>query len=425
MPAINVIKIRRDTAANWTASNPTLNSGEMGYETDTGRLKVGDGSTAWTSLSYRFEAPAGYALLASPAFTGTPSLPTGTTGVTQAASNNSTKLATTAYVDTADALKANLASPTLTGVPAAPTAGAGTSTTQLATTAFVATSFAPLASPALTGTPTVPTATVGTSTTQAASTAFVAAATALDLTLTGGTMSGPIAMGTSKITGLGTPTAANDAVTKAYVDASVAGALIFQGVWDASVGTFPGAGVAAKGWFYKVSVGGTVNGIVFAVGDDVYAIATNASTTTYAANWQIILGGVSSSEVTTALGYTPVNKTGDTMSGVLAMGANKITGVASGSAAQDVAAFGQIPLVATAVPLIDGIATIGATGKWADSGHIHPTDTTRAALASPTFTGTPSLPTGATGVTQTAGNNTTALATTAFVAAAILDGGSA
>jgi hypothetical protein len=37
----------------------------------------------------------------SPEFTGTPSLPTGTTGVTQAASNNSTKLATTAYVDTA------------------------------------------------------------------------------------------------------------------------------------------------------------------------------------------------------------------------------------------------------------------------------------------------------------------------------------
>jgi hypothetical protein len=42
-----------------------------------------------------------------------------------------------------------------------------------------------------------------------------------------------------------------------------------------------------------------------------------------------------------------------------------------------------------------------------------------APLASPTFTGTPSLPTGTTGVTQTAGNNTTALATTAFVTAAV------
>jgi hypothetical protein len=43
----------------------------------------------------------GAAPLDSPAFTGTPSLPTGTTGVTQAATNNSTALATTAYVKSA------------------------------------------------------------------------------------------------------------------------------------------------------------------------------------------------------------------------------------------------------------------------------------------------------------------------------------
>ncbi|MDN7445878.1 NosD domain-containing protein [Burkholderia multivorans] len=70
---------------------------------------------------------------------------------------------------------APLSSPSFSGTPTAPTATAGTSTTQLATTQFVANSFAPLASPALTGTPTVPTAAVGTNTTQAASTAFVAA----------------------------------------------------------------------------------------------------------------------------------------------------------------------------------------------------------------------------------------------------------
>lgn len=44
---------------------------------------------------------------------------------------------------------------------------------------------------------------------------------------------------------------------------------------------------------------------------------------------------------------------------------------------------------------------------------------TKADTASPTFTGTPSLPTGTTGVTQSAGNNTTALATTAFVTTAM------
>ena len=43
---------RRDTAANWTSTNPTLLSGELGYETDTGKFKIGDGSTVWTSLSY-------------------------------------------------------------------------------------------------------------------------------------------------------------------------------------------------------------------------------------------------------------------------------------------------------------------------------------------------------------------------------------
>lgn len=46
------IRARRDTAANWTSSDPTLLNGELGYETDTHRMKVGDGSTAWVSLGY-------------------------------------------------------------------------------------------------------------------------------------------------------------------------------------------------------------------------------------------------------------------------------------------------------------------------------------------------------------------------------------
>jgi hypothetical protein len=46
------IQIRRDTAANWTSTNPTLAQGEMGLETDTNKLKFGDGSTAWNSLDY-------------------------------------------------------------------------------------------------------------------------------------------------------------------------------------------------------------------------------------------------------------------------------------------------------------------------------------------------------------------------------------
>jgi len=52
------LQFKRDTAANWTSNNPTLAAGEFGYETDTGKFKVGDGSTAWSSLGY-FEEDTG------------------------------------------------------------------------------------------------------------------------------------------------------------------------------------------------------------------------------------------------------------------------------------------------------------------------------------------------------------------------------
>ena len=47
------IQLRRDTAANWTSANPTLAAGELGLETDTGRLKVGNGTNIWTALAYQ------------------------------------------------------------------------------------------------------------------------------------------------------------------------------------------------------------------------------------------------------------------------------------------------------------------------------------------------------------------------------------
>ena len=89
-------------------------------------------------------------------------------------------------VRTAVNSKADTASPTLTGTPAAPTASASTSTTQIATTAFVTTADnlkANLASPALTGTPTAPTAATSTNTTQVATTAMVQAAIDADVTV--------------------------------------------------------------------------------------------------------------------------------------------------------------------------------------------------------------------------------------------------
>lgn len=44
--------LRRGTAAQWTSENPILLEGEQGYETDTGKLKIGDGILSWTSLGY-------------------------------------------------------------------------------------------------------------------------------------------------------------------------------------------------------------------------------------------------------------------------------------------------------------------------------------------------------------------------------------
>lgn len=66
---------------------------------------------------------------------------------------------------------------------------------------------------------------------------------------------------------------------------------------------------------------------------------------------------------------------------------------------------------ASATPLMDNTAAVGTSLKYARQDHIHPVDTSRAPLASPALTGTPTAPTAADGT------NTTQVATTAFVQA--------
>ncbi|MFN5576513.1 MAG: beta strand repeat-containing protein [Bacteroidota bacterium] len=114
-----------------------------------------------------------------------------------------------------------------------------------------------------------------------------------------------------------------------------------------------------------------------------------------------------------------------------------ITGPAAGLTAGTVTTnanlTGEVTSVGNATTLTNAsvIAKV-LTGYTAGAGTVASTDNIlqaiqkldgnnalRAPLASPTFTGTPSLPTGTTGVTQTAGNNTTALATTQFVTSAV------
>lgn len=59
----DIIQIRRDTAANWTSVNPILAQGEMGLETDTIKIKWGDGVNAWNALAYFTAAGGGGSVL--------------------------------------------------------------------------------------------------------------------------------------------------------------------------------------------------------------------------------------------------------------------------------------------------------------------------------------------------------------------------
>jgi len=52
MAVVTQIQVRRGTASQWTATNPVLAAGEWGYESDTNKAKIGNGSSAWNSLSY-------------------------------------------------------------------------------------------------------------------------------------------------------------------------------------------------------------------------------------------------------------------------------------------------------------------------------------------------------------------------------------
>ncbi len=67
--------------------------------------------------------------------------------------------------------------------------------------------------------------------------------------------------------------------------AALENGMVYKGDWNAGSGSFPGAGSAQTGWFYYVSGAGTVNGITFAIGDNIVATTDNASTSTYSGNW--------------------------------------------------------------------------------------------------------------------------------------------
>ena len=271
----------------------------------------------------------GGALLASPAFSGVPTAPTPAPGT------SSTQIATTAFVaaafsagvvtsfntrvgaitlqaaDVTGVGGALLASPTFTGVPAAPTAAVGTNTSQLATTQFVESAVtAILASPTFTGVPTAPTASVGTNTTQLATCAFVQASLGTGVT-SFNTRVGAVVLQAADVTGVG-------------------GALLASP-------TFTGVPAAPT--------------------------ATPGTSTTQLATTAFVQAA--------------------------------------------------LPLASSTNPVMNGTAAAGSGTTWSRADHVHPSDTSRAPLASPTFTGTPAAP------TATAGTSSQQIATTAFVQNAV------
>lgn len=85
------IQVRRDSSADWTTINPVLSEGEIGFETNTGKFKIGNGSSAWSALDYFLDSSdlSGYLTAASASTTYLTQASASTTYLTQASASTS------------------------------------------------------------------------------------------------------------------------------------------------------------------------------------------------------------------------------------------------------------------------------------------------------------------------------------------------
>lgn len=282
--------------------------------------------------------PAG-ALIASSTITATGGAISGAFTITTAAADtNTTQAASTAFV----LGQASSVSPLMDG-----TVAVGTSLRYARADHVhpVDTSRAPLASPSLTGTPLAPTATLGTNTTQIATTAFVTAAVAA---VTGG--SGGVAfLGSIQTFTAAQTFSVGPVIPTAAVDTNTTQAASTAFVLAQSASATPLInGTAAVGTSTR-----------FARGDHVHPTDTTRAPT------------ASPTFTGTPISTTPVVDNNSTSIATTAYYMNQI---------------------GTANPVVNGTAGPGLSLRWSRQDHVHPTDTSRAATASPTFTGTVTLP---------------------------------
>ena len=134
------------------------------------------------------------------------------------------------------------------------------------------------------------------------------------LDLTGGTMSGNIAMDSNSITGLANPTNDQDAATKAYVDGLVEGGLTFKDGFNATTGAIDGGGnltsgatrvAVSVGDYYVVTTAGNFYGnsnYPLTVGDSVIAKADAAVGASTVTDWVVIQGDEGVVDITSGNG---------------------------------------------------------------------------------------------------------------------------
>lgn len=115
------------------------------------------------------------------------------------------------------------------------------------------------------------------------------------------------------------------------LNAALTSAYAFQGAWNPGTGSFPGSGAALKGYVWRASGSGTVDGQRFDAGDEIVAIADNASTSTYAGNWMVVQGTIDAADIVTGVLAAARGGAGATNGILKANGSGAVSAAASGT----------------------------------------------------------------------------------------------